>query len=199
MVVRSDATDLFGSLIWPALAGLLGATLAALIAEVVVGPALSAQGSRLEMGGIPLLLSALVFAPLLAAMVAGLLAAAHPYRAGLVAQVGLVAIAVIAQEMQGRMVTTLISPAALLFYIPIGLWGSLLVDPRLAGRAARFRAVRDGSLGFAVIISFFALLGAAIYWVPATVGLLLELLLLAAFYGWIAWRNRQGASRGRAP
>ena len=59
----------------------------------MVGPALGAQGNRLDMGGILLLLSAIMFAPLLAGMVAGLAASSHPYRAGLVGAVALQIIA----------------------------------------------------------------------------------------------------------
>jgi hypothetical protein len=174
-----------------AVAALAGAAVSALISERIIGPALTAQGSKLEMGGIPLLLSAIVFAPLLAAMVAGLLSEWHPYWAGFLAQIGLVGVAVVVQEIHGHVATTIISPAPLPFYAVIGLWGSLIVDAELRGRAARFRALRDGSITIAGIISFLALLGAAIYWPPALWGLVLDAALVLLFFGWIVRRNRQ--------
>jgi hypothetical protein len=187
-----QAVGLAPSLIRPSLAGLIGALSSALVAEVVVGPALSAQGNSLDMAGIPLLLSAIMFAPLLAGMLAGLAASRHPYRAGLVGAVGL-------QIMAGIILgnfhyqTTIIVPPTLLsiLYVPVGLWGSLIVDPRLRGRAARFRDFRDGSLSFAFIVSFLALLGAAIYWCPWQIGVPLELLLLAVCFAGIVLRNRR--------
>jgi hypothetical protein len=169
------------------LAGLTGAMIATALAEVVIGPALNAQGSSLEMGGIPLLLSAIVFAPLIAAMVAGLAASSRPYVAG---AVGAVALDFMATAFTNGS-PTIISPPLLPLYVAIGLWGSLIVDSRLAGRAARFRDFRDGSFTFSVIVAFLALLGAAIYWVPWKIGVALEVLFLVAFFGWIALRNRR--------
>jgi hypothetical protein len=177
--------------LWVAVAGLAGAVVSGLLSETVIGPALAAQGQKLEMGGIPLLLSGIAFAPLLAAMVSGLLSKSHPYWAGLIAQVGLVAIATVVQEIHGRVATTIISPAPLPIYAAIGLWGSLIVDARLLGRAARLRGFRDGSVTFAGIIAFLALLGAGIYWVPALFGLVFDLALVLLFFGWIVRRNRQ--------
>ena len=88
-----------------------------------------------------------MFAPFLAGMVAGLAASSHPYRAGLVGAVGLQIIAgIILGSIHYQ--TTIIVPPTLpsILYVPVVLWGSLIVDPRLVGRAARFRGFGDGSL-----------------------------------------------------
>lgn len=172
-----------------------GALLSAAVSEFVIGPALSAQGSKLEMGGIPLLLSAFVFAPLFAAMVAGLFPTGHPYASGFGAEIGMIAVAFAAQEYHGSVATTIISPAPLPLYAAIGLWGSLLVDAELKGRARRFQRLRDGSAIFAATIFFLALLGAAIHWVDPLIGLAAEIVAIALFFGWLSRRKRLAQRR----
>jgi hypothetical protein len=88
-----------------------------------------------------------------------------------------------------------LSPAWAGFGLIAALWGALVVDPLPAGRARRFALLRDVSYVPGWLVSFFALLGPGIHYVPR-IGGWLAAVLPAAFFVIIATRRRRRAVRG---
>lgn len=173
-------------------AGLAGAALAVPYA-VGTDVAFAAHAREWDMGGIPLLLSSLVFVGFLTGVTAGLAAPARPY---LAAALGTIAVTVVGTLLDSYdLDSDLLSPA----WAPLGLvaawWGALIVDPLPAGRAARFTLLRNASYLPAWFVSFFALLGPGIHYVPRFGGWLAAL-IPAAFLIAVASRNRRRTDRG---
>jgi len=123
-------------------AGLAGAALAVPYA-IGTDVAFAAHSREWDMGGIPLLLSSLLFLGFLTGVTAGLAAPARPY---LAAAIGMIAVTVAGILLDGYdLDSDLLSPA----WAPLGLvaawWGVLIVDPLPTGRAARFTLLRNAS------------------------------------------------------
>ena len=173
-------------------AGLAGAALAVPYA-IGTDAAFAAHSREWDMGGIPLLLSSLLFVGFLTGVTAGVAAPRRPY---LAAAIGTIAVTVAGILLDAYDLNSdLLSPA----WAPLGLvaawWGALVVDPLPAGRAARLTLLRNASYLPAWFVSFFALLGPAIHYVPRFGGWLAAL-IPAAFFIAVAARNRRRPDRG---
>jgi len=168
------------------IAGALGAAAAFLLASAEA-VAVTAKSSEYDMGGIPIVLSALGFMPLAAGLVAGLAAPGRPYPAAFAAWAFLLATsAVLSSTRDLRLgAETYLFPAGLnVFFV---LWGALLTDPD----AHRLRTFRDGTLPLAGLMSFLAAIPIADVYFPGKTAWL-PLAALVGFFVWLGMRNQRG-------
>lgn len=175
---------------WPRriVAAAIGGVSAAVFVESVVYPALETVGRSWELGAIPALLSAILFAPVLAAIIAGLIQPAGIYLTSVTAYV------VIAATTVGYVVLQL-QPTILVFVatgwgLPLALWGALLVDARLGGRAESLRSLRDLSYAPACLMTVFAILPPSVHWLPEPFSVIVAWGIPSAFFLWLSSRNR---------
>lgn len=179
-------------------AGAAGA-LAALTYTAAAGAAFAAHSRQWEMGGIPLVLSAWVFTGFLAGSVASLLAGRRPYLASTVAifllivggQLLLARRDTLLPQM-ARDLLALVSAGAP-FQAIVALWGALVTDPAPGGRAARLAPLRELSYAPGWLLSFLALLGPGIHFIPRYGGLAAAL-APALYFVWVARRNQRASS-----
>jgi hypothetical protein len=173
-----------------------GGLSAAVLVESVVYPALGAIGRSWELGAVPALLSTILFAPVLAAIIAGLVQPVQIYLTAVTAYV------VIAATAAGYVLLQL-QPTILVFVatgwgLPLALWGALLVDARPSGRAQRLRGLRDLSYGPACLMTVFAILPPCVHWLPEPHSVIIAWSIPAGFFLWLAARNRRASTERKA-
>jgi hypothetical protein len=168
-------------------AGVAAALLAVAFTELAAAPALEARGRSWEMGGIPFLFAAIFFAPLLAALVAGLFAPRRVYWAAGAAAAALAIAAGAVTQFQNNPGLSFIALTP--FGLPLIAWGAVLVDATPAGWTLRLRGLRDATYAPAGILSFMALLPPSLDAAPGVPGLVLAAVIPAAFFLWLARRN----------
>lgn len=177
------------------LAAAAGGLVAGAFIELVAYPALEIVGRGWELGAVPFLLAQVAFAPVLAALIAGL---AHPdrvYLTALLSQGALAAFAILVAETRANPGVSFIAVTP--FGIPLALWGALLVDAHLGGRAQALAPLRDISYIPAYFLTLCAIFPPAIFWLPAPFGAMLAVAAPAAFFIGLAGRNRRIRARER--
>jgi hypothetical protein len=168
---------------------------------IASGVAFTTLSRGLEMGAIPLMLSAFVFVGLLAGTLAGLLCRERPYLAAFLASFLVFVFATGVNDFKEQLTPAMTrdqrrefwaSIEGLLFGgfpfgVPFALWGALLgnVNP---GRLAAPRVI---SYPFAGLIGFGAVTPLAVHWLPWPLGLTAAAVSTAAFIIWIGHRNRR--------
>ena len=168
------------------------------------GLAFNALSRGLEIGAVPLLLTAFVFVGLLAGTVAALLCPARPYVAAVLAAFLVFVFATVINDLKEQLTPAMTrderreywaSIEGLLFGgfpfgVPFALWGALLADvnPR---RLGSFRAA---SYPFAGLITFGALTPVAVHWLSWPIGLPVAVILAVAVIVWMIRRNRPTAA-----
>lgn len=149
-----------------------------------------------EMGAIPLMVAQLFYTPVLAGLAAGSLAPHRPYVAALLAQAVVAAWATAASafdwwdpQVSGVAVTP---PGVLL-----GVWAALVVDPGAAARGPVVVWMQYLSYAVAYLHTVLATLPVPLRWLPSPFGSVVGWLAPAAFFLYVARRNRQtgGAAR----
>lgn len=165
--------------------GTLGAAVAFGLASLEA-TAVTAKSSEYEMGGIPIVLSALGFMPLAAGLIASLASPRRPYPAALAAWALLLLTSIVLSIMPDVRLggETYLFPATI--NILFVLWGALLAD--LAPR--RLRTLRDGTLPLAGLMSFLAAIPIADVFFPGK-SAWLPLVALVGFFVWLGIRNQR--------
>jgi hypothetical protein len=183
---------------WPRriVAATTGGLTAAVFVESVAYPALGTVGRSWELGAVPALLSTILFAPVVAAIIAGLIQPVRTYLTAVTAYV------VIAATAAGYVLLQL-QPTILVFVatgwgLPLALWGALLVDARPSGRAQRLRGLRDLSYGPACLMTVFAILPPCVHWLSEPLSVIIAWTIPSAFFLWLSSRNRRESTESKA-
>ncbi len=177
------------------IAALIGGFTGTVFVTSIAYPAVESVGRTWELGAVSSKLSHMLFVPVLAGTIAGLIQPVRIYLTALAAY-GMVTGMVLA-FLQMRLLPGLLAVAILVWGIPLALWGALLVDARPSGRAQALRGFRDLSYGLACLMTVFAVLPPSVRWLPAPLSVLVAWGVPAAFFLWLAARNRRAATEAR--
>lgn len=175
------------------LAATTGGVSAAVFVESVSYPALEAVGRSWEMGAIPSLLATILFAPVFAAMIAGLIQPTSIYLTAVTsyAAIAVTTVAYVLLELE----PTILVFVATGWGLALALWGGLIVDARLGGRAKNFGVLRDLSYGPACLMSVFAILPPSVHLLPEPLSIIVAFAIPSAFFLWLASRNRHVSAK----
>ena len=177
------------------LAALIGGFSSAVFVRSIAYPALESVGRMWELGAVSSMLSQTLFMPVLAGIIAGVIQPVRIYLTALAAY-GMVTGMALA-FLQMRLLPSLVAIAISVWGIPLALWGALLVDARPSGRAQALRGVRDLSYGLACLMTVFAILPPSVRWLPAPLSVFVAWGIPAAFFLWLAARNRRAPKEDR--